>query len=148
MLNDPTISNPKSRPLAWSAALLGATVLAACLGLGEDEDKKTVDVRYKGALSTLDSIPDTTSNVNRWHLVVDAAEPHQLRGQCNFTAWLGDSAGVEEENTDSLYTNTQMGNRTLSATKLRQDGIDFYRYPQDTTHGPLTHYRVDFSCEY
>jgi hypothetical protein len=135
------------RPAGLSLAFIAAAFLSACLGLGED-DPKTLDVRYKGMLSTLDSIPDTTTNVRRWHLVVDAAEPHQLRGACDYTAWLGDSAGVEADDTEGLYTNTQMTNSALSADKIRQDGIDFYLYPDNADDSLLTHYRVDFSCEY
>jgi hypothetical protein len=134
------------RSTGTSLAFIAAALLSACLGLGED-DAKTLEVRYKGMLSTLDSIPDTTSHVRRWHMVVDAAEPHELRGECDYTAWLGDSAGVEAEGTEGLYTNTQMNNSGLPAEKIRQDGINFYLYT-DLVTDSLTHYRVDFKCRY
>jgi hypothetical protein len=135
-----------SRKIPLVALAAAAALLSACLF--DEDDTQTVDVRYKGLLSTLDSVPDTTSTAKRWHLVVDAAEPHELRGDCEYTAWLGDSTGVEAEDTEDLYTNTQMGNRTLPAEQIRQQGVDFYLYPDHGEERVLTHYRVDFECRY
>jgi hypothetical protein len=117
--------------------------LSACLN--DEDGPKTLEERVTGRLADLQVIQDPNNTNLQWQLDVDTEDEQTLKGDCNYSAYLGDSASVEADSTAGLYTNTQMGSRNASAATLRADGIQL---SYDSTVTPYTHYRVDFECEY
>ena len=132
----------KMTTIASAACLL----LAACF-FGSDDPKRLTHVET-GMLEDLPRVGDpATATLIEWRLKLDEDAP--VRGQCNFTGYLGDSAYVEEDeaNPDVLYTNSAMGG-THSADWLRNEGVILSLDTAMWQGDSLTHYRAEFRCRY
>jgi hypothetical protein len=135
----------KSISLPSLAAVSLTALFAACSST--EEDPQTLLHEYHGRLSDLTKITDYSTSRLQWMLPVDTASQAVLRGECTWKGYLGDSTQVTGQTaTPGMYTNEFMTGKKKAA-EFRNQGVILSR---DTLvqGAPLTHYRVDFKCEY
>ncbi len=125
-----------------SAALLS---LASCI-FGGNESRRLTHVET-GLLEDLPRVHDSAVTMLQWRLKLD--EDAGVKGECNYTGYLGDSNYVDDDvaNPDLLYTNTAMGG-THKADLLVSQGVLLSLDTAAWQGDSLTHYRAEFRCRY
>jgi hypothetical protein len=117
-------------------------VLTACLFDKEDKDSGYREFQFTGKLSDL--VSDTGSGQDRaWLVPLDSGEALEMKGECVYRGYLGDSASVMNNGVAALYTNDYMQG-TRMAERWHENGAHL---SADSAHFALTHYRADFECQ-
>ena len=133
------------KPIPGALSILcAAALLFAC---NTDNDVKRLQHTFRGRLSDVPRVQDTTVTRPQWRLSVDVEDETILRGDCTWSGRLGDSVTVYQTDlSPSLYTNTSMGG-SKKASIFRSEGVILSM--DSIAHAAyLTHYRADFDCEY